>query len=91
MDAGELRDACRDAARRQEATKAALAAHLDDEGRRLLEAYEAAFWRRWQVDGWVVEFELARHLPGLAPTIRVLLDHIKEQTYDLIGRCCRGD
>ena len=89
MDADELREFCRATVARHAATGAALRAHLDAEGRRLLDAYEAAFWRRIQAQEAGHLFELRRHLPHLATVLRTLDDHINESTHDDLGRCCR--
>ena len=32
--------------------------------------------------------ELARHLPGLAPTIRLLWAHVIDCRFENVGRCC---
>lgn len=36
---------------------------------------------------WLIA-ELARHLPGLAPTIRMLVSHIGETSWSKPGACC---
>ena len=89
MDADELREFCRATVAGHEAAGAALRARLDAEGRRLLDAYDAAFWRRLQAQEARLTFELRRHLPHLATVLRTLDDHINESTFDDLGRCCR--
>ncbi len=32
--------------------------------------------------------ELCRHLPGLAPTLRVMWMHVLDERNDRVGRCC---
>jgi hypothetical protein len=34
--------------------------------------------------------EMARHLPGLAPAIRALAEHLHGQHPEEVGRCCTG-
>jgi hypothetical protein len=54
-------------------------------------------WRRSYINAvnryWIthqewIAAELARHLPGLAPVLRMLQDHITVTAYQKPGACC---
>ena len=84
----ELLAEARAADRRRDAADEALKAHLPARAGR---AYRAAVDAIDDARGaWadVHVAELARHLPGLAPTIRLLWAHVIDERPERIGACC---
>ena len=46
-------------------------------------------WGEARFEGMMLHVEeLARHLPGLAPTSRVMWMHVLDERADRVGRCC---
>lgn len=60
----------------------------DRVGPAVRDAYVNAVNRYWITHQEWIAAELARHLPGLAPTLRMLQDHIIMRAYQHPGACC---
>ena len=93
MSAEQIRGAVRIAQQRVDAASQAVAAHLEDLPAHLLDDLHEAFGAHARTERDRLVYELARHLPGMAPAITALAGHIGEgsDTLDRVGRCCRDD
>jgi hypothetical protein len=93
MDAQQIRGAVQLAEQRVDAASRAVAVHLQEVPAHLLDDLHEAFDTHRQADRDRLVFELARHLPGIAPAIHALAQHIGEghDTLERLGRCCRDD
>ena len=93
MDAGEVRARCHASIRRMDAARAALVPHVEAAPAILFDDLTDAFGARHEAERDHLVFELARHLPGVAPAIRALAAHIRDHVDpddpDDPGRCCR--
>jgi len=93
VNAEQVRGAIRVAAARVDAASRAVAVHLEDVSGAVLDEVHDAFWAHEVAQRDRLIYELGRHLPGLAPALRALAEHIgaSDEELEPVGRCCRDD
>ena len=66
-----------------------LAKHLTEEQYRLVMKYvEELYSDHHDAFRDLLLAEMACHMPGLAPTLYLVFEHVMETRYDGFGRCC---